>query len=132
MTSAASASCGTHFGLTKLVTSIRSKPQSDSRSTSPILACVSISRFSFCRPSRGAISTMETRFGRHDPRHHASSGFSDQQHGALAGLIALADMQAFHDAVAPRRQRQLHLHRFHDDQRIALRNHVAFLHAHQS
>ena len=55
-TAAPSAICGTHFGLTKLATSMWAKPQADSRSTSAILSAVGIGAFSFCSPSRGLTS----------------------------------------------------------------------------
>src|SRR5688572_26491172 len=63
-TSAASASCGTHFGLTKLVASMLSRPVAVSRSISSIFAAVGTSVFSFCSPSRGPTSTMRTATGR--------------------------------------------------------------------
>src|SRR5689334_18359125 len=59
-TSAASAICGTHFGLTKLVASTVRRPQSDRRSISAILSAVATGADSFCRPSRGPTSTMRT------------------------------------------------------------------------
>ena len=55
-TAAPSAICGTHFGLTKLATSMWVKPQPLSRSTSAILSAVGIGRGSFCSPSRGLTS----------------------------------------------------------------------------
>jgi hypothetical protein len=62
-TSLASASCGTHFGLTKLVASIVRSPVADSRSISAILSGVAMTFFSFCSPSRGPTSTMRTLRG---------------------------------------------------------------------
>ena len=56
----ASAICGTHFGLTKLVTSIFENPHSLRRFTKVILSVVAICVFSFCKPSRGPISKMVT------------------------------------------------------------------------
>ena len=55
-TAAPSAICGTHFGLTKLATSIWLNPQPLSMSTSAILRGVGIGRASFCSPSRGLTS----------------------------------------------------------------------------
>ena len=55
-TAAPSAICGTHFGLTKLATSIWLKPHPVSRSTSAIFRGVGIGRDSFCSPSRGLTS----------------------------------------------------------------------------
>src|SRR3990167_1593637 len=63
MTSALSAICGTHFGLTKLVTSISFRPASCKRCTSSILTAAGTGCFSFCRPSRGPTSTSWTREG---------------------------------------------------------------------
>src|SRR5690606_15828325 len=60
-TSAASASCGTHLGLTKLVASMLCSPVAESRSTSAILSAVDTIAFSFCSPSRGPTSTMRTK-----------------------------------------------------------------------
>ena len=59
-TSAASASCGIHFGLTKLVASMLDRPVAVSRSISAILSAVATISFSFCRPSRGPTSTILT------------------------------------------------------------------------
>ena len=59
-TSAASASCGIHFGLTKLVASIVRSPVPERRSINSILALAAMIVFSFCRPSRGPTSTMRT------------------------------------------------------------------------
>src|SRR3546814_11291428 len=75
MTSAASASCGTHFGLTKLVASMQRRPVADRRSISSTLAAVGMMDFSFCRPSRGPTSTMRTLAGR------AMSMLQRRQHG---------------------------------------------------
>src|SRR5690349_4764346 len=57
-TSAASASCGTHFGLTKLVASIVRSPHAERRSISAILSAVATKVASFWRPSRAPTSTM--------------------------------------------------------------------------
>src|SRR3954470_14227520 len=62
-TAALSAICGTHFGLTKLVTSISRTPAGGSRCTSSILTAASTVCFSFCSPSRGPTSTRVTREG---------------------------------------------------------------------
>jgi hypothetical protein len=58
MTSAPSAICGTHFGETKLVTSMLGKPAAVRRSTSSTFTAAGIICFSFCSPSRGPTSTM--------------------------------------------------------------------------
>jgi hypothetical protein len=62
-TAALSAICGTHFGLTKLVTSISRNPAACRRWTSSILTAASTICFSFCSPSRGPTSTSVTREG---------------------------------------------------------------------
>src|SRR3954462_9654320 len=63
MTPAASAICGTHFGETKLVTSISVRPASCRRCTSSILTAAGTGAFSFCKPSRGPTSTSLTLDG---------------------------------------------------------------------
>src|SRR5215208_3769515 len=63
MTSALSAICGTHFGETKLVTSISVRPASCRRCTRPIFTSAGTGSFSFCRPSRGPTSTILTLLG---------------------------------------------------------------------
>jgi hypothetical protein len=55
-TSELSASCGIHFGLTKLVISIADTPAAISASIRRILSAVGTWRASFCRPSRGPTS----------------------------------------------------------------------------
>ena len=62
-TSLFSASCGTHFGLTKLVTSTTGRPAAASMLARSILTSVLIRPFSFCRPSRGPTSTTFTYSG---------------------------------------------------------------------
>src|SRR5262245_25324686 len=64
MTSAASASWGMAFGLTKDVASITGKPDALSRLINWTLSAVSTTPCSFCRPSRGPTSTTVTRRGR--------------------------------------------------------------------
>ena len=56
ITSALSAICGTHLGLTKLVTSISFRPAACRRCTNSILTAEGTGCFSFCRPSRGPTS----------------------------------------------------------------------------
>ena len=60
ITCALSAICGTHFGLTKLVTSISRRPAACSRCTSSTLCASPPAAASFCRPSRGPTSTRVT------------------------------------------------------------------------
>ena len=55
-TSAASAICGTHFGLTNADTSIAGRPAVVKRSTNAILSVVATFAASFCSPSRGPTS----------------------------------------------------------------------------
>jgi len=59
-TAPASPSCGTHLGLTKLVTSTSSTHAAQSRRTSWALSAAAIMADSFCRPSRGETSVMRT------------------------------------------------------------------------
>lgn len=54
--SSASASCGTHFGETKLVISIRRRPAATSAAMSRRLPSIGIIAASFWRPSRGLTS----------------------------------------------------------------------------
>src|SRR5690606_19581793 len=61
--SALSPICGTHLGDTKEVVSIAFSPARSRRRTSSSLVSVETSCFSFCRPSRGPISTMRTAAG---------------------------------------------------------------------
>src|SRR2546422_11548832 len=56
--------CGTHFGETKAVASTAGRPASASLSISSIFTAVGTPVASFCRPSRGATSTMRTLRGR--------------------------------------------------------------------
>jgi hypothetical protein len=58
ITSALSAICGTHSGLTKLVTSMSFRPAACKRCTSSILTAAGTGCFSFCKPSRGPTSVM--------------------------------------------------------------------------
>ena len=57
ITASASAICGTRFGLTKLVTSMRRMPAATSRLISSTFAAVGSSVPSLCKPSRGPTST---------------------------------------------------------------------------
>ena len=61
-TSSASAICGIAFGCTNETASIRRTPVSDSASSSSILAAVGTGS-SFCSPSRGPTSRIETLLG---------------------------------------------------------------------
>src|SRR5262245_8528242 len=63
ITCALSAICGTHLGLTKLVTSISRQPAACKRCTSSILTSEPTGMDSFCSPSRGPTSTRVTRVG---------------------------------------------------------------------
>jgi hypothetical protein len=58
-TSSASAICGIAFGCTKLTASIRRTPVPDNASSSRTFASVGTGS-SFCSPSRGATSRMDT------------------------------------------------------------------------
>ena len=59
-TSAASANCGTHFGLTKLEVSISGNPASERASTRRILSATGTMAASFWSPSRGPTSVTST------------------------------------------------------------------------
>src|SRR5438552_1395308 len=63
MTASASRSCGTAFGCTKEVTSIRFTPASDSRSTTSIFSSVGMKSGSIWNPSRVPTSQIVTRSG---------------------------------------------------------------------
>jgi hypothetical protein len=85
ITAAASAICGTHFGLTKLVTSMWRRPACCSWRTSSILSAVATACASFCKPSRGPTSSKVTWWGstgqrlgrrRTSPREAAGGVFS--------------------------------------------------------
>src|SRR6266516_1330286 len=56
--------CGTHFGEPKAVASTAGRPASASLSISSIFTAVGTPVASFCRPSRGATSTILTLRGR--------------------------------------------------------------------
>src|SRR5207244_2919310 len=91
ITCALSAICGTHFGETKLVTSMSLSPASCSRCTSRILTSDGTSCFSFCRPSRGPTSTSLTFVGNFMMPlvsafavHHAGDGLSALERADLA------------------------------------------------
>src|SRR3954469_16619650 len=103
-TSAASANCGTHFGLTKLVASIVRSPVAERRSISAILSAVEIAVFSFCSPSRGPTSTMRTWDG------IAMSCLQRHQHGIGFDEVAFRGAHLDDEAVARRLYRELHLH----------------------
>src|SRR5437867_1323877 len=63
MTSSASRSCGTAFGCTKDVTSIRGRPAADSRSTTSTFCAVGMKSGSIWNPSRVPTSHIVTRVG---------------------------------------------------------------------
>src|SRR5882757_8032983 len=90
ITSAESAICGTHFGLTKAPASIVVSPVADNRSISPTLASSDTTVFSFCSPSRGPTSTMRTAAG----RRVISGGLESDQGHPLLHLVAGGEGQA--------------------------------------
>ena len=71
-TSSASASCGTHFGCTKLVASTTGGRPSTSRWMNSTLTSALTIRDSFCSPSRGPTSQIVTRSG--SPAERTTSG----------------------------------------------------------
>src|SRR5207342_1135481 len=107
-TSAASASCGTHFGLTKLVASMLRSPVADRRSISAILSAVAMMVFSFCRPSRGPTSTMRICEGMLCEsmlcEGMAMSGLQRHQHGIGLDEVATGRSHLRHGAGARRLQ----------------------------
>src|SRR5690606_22702002 len=119
MISAASASCGTHRGLTKLVASTTGNPVADSRSTSVILSAVAMVADSFCSPSRGPTSTICRRDGM------AMSVLQGDEHGVGVDEVPLGGADLGDRAVARGLERQLHLHRLQHHQLLACDDHVA-------
>src|SRR5690606_36620912 len=113
-TSAASASCGTHFGLTKLVASIERRLVAESRSTRAILSALLTRAGSFWSPSRGPTSTIRTCAA------VATSILQREQDGVGVDEVALARQQPGHHAVARRLEREFHLHRLHHQQLLPL------------
>src|SRR5690606_12976309 len=103
-TSAASASCGTHLGLTKLVASMVRRPVADSLSTNATLSAVLIIAFSFCNPSRGPTSTIRTWDAM------ATSGLQCHQHGVGIDEVASRGTHLGHRAIARRLERKFHFH----------------------
>src|SRR6188508_376656 len=134
ITAALSLICGTHFGLTKLVTSIWLTPASCRRCTSSIFCAVVTGAFSFCSPSRGPTSTSVTRDGsmavlllaraprpigrapRGNPRSRLCH--ESEQLAALVDLVPDAVEQFGDGAVARRCDGVLHLHRLHHRERL--------------
>src|SRR6476661_750796 len=120
-TSLASASCGTHFGLTKLVASIVRRPVAERRSINAILSAVAMTLFSFCSPSRGPTSTIRTLAGM------ATSRLQGHQHRVCLDEVARRGTHFGNDAIARRLQRELHLHRLDHHQLLARLHTVAGL-----
>jgi hypothetical protein len=121
-TSAASAICGTHLGLTNADTSIRGRPADERRSTNAVLSAVDSAACSFCSPSLGPTSTIETLAGR-----IRSSSISMSTNPGWTRL-ALA---AVHCGSVPgplARTGRLHLHGFEDDERLAALDGIADAH----
>src|SRR5918995_5391580 len=122
-TSAASAICGTHFGLTKAVTSTTGRPALESRSTNATLSAVEIAALSFCSPSRGPTSTTVTRLGIMD-----GSWLELDELVACLNELARPALDRRDGAVAWRPDRQLHLHRFEDEEDVPLLHACAGIH----
>ena len=113
-TSAASAICGTHFGLTNADTSITGKFAALSRLTNSILSGVDTIALSFCKPSRGPTSTTVIRVPVRFMTWNSTSGVS-----------ACTSSPPFHGprtttASPGAPDRQLHLHRFEQHQHLTL------------
>src|SRR5436190_9552756 len=125
-TSAASAICGTHFGLTNAVTSITGRCAALSRLMNSILSAVDTSARSFCSPSRGPTSTMVMRrlviceAGRWDRLARVvrkRPGLLEvYKRGVGRDELSFATAHRGDHAVAGRAHGELHLHRLeHDD-----------------
>src|SRR6267378_1812462 len=125
-TSAASANCGTHPGLTNADTSIAGRLAAVSRLTNSILSAVEIAACSFCRPSRGPTSTMVTRRPRRVVRFTALHEIYQSRFGLHE--IAVAAVHSSDSGVGWGAYRQLHLHRFENDDGVALFHRRAWLH----
>src|SRR5918999_2172977 len=108
ITSVWSAICGIHFGDTKAVASTAGRPASARRSISSTFTAVGSSPGSFCSPSRGPTSTIFTKL------------FKRDQFNAFEHLLAGAVVDFFHHAVRGRGDGVLHLHRFEDEEGLAL------------
>src|SRR5918993_5212416 len=109
-TSVWSAIGATHFGETKAVASTAGNPASARRSISSTLIAVGTSPRSFCSPSRGPTSTILTAL------------FKRDQLRALEHLLAGSIVNFLHHAVGRGSDGVLHLHRFEDQQGLALRH----------
>src|SRR3990170_3047275 len=113
-TSAASAICGIHFGLTKADTSITGRLAALNRLTNSILSAVEMAACSFCSPSRGPTSTTVMRL--------VMGGTSRQldERGIRLNELALAAVDRDDSRIGGRAKRKLHLHRLEQNDRIAL------------
>src|SRR5687768_6111518 len=141
-TSAASAICGTHFGLTKADTSIMAWPAADSLLTKAILSGVGTNADSFCSPSRGPTSTIRTRDGRElsftaepareprtqNPEPRTALSFEIDERNARLHEIAGRAGHRRHAPIARRDDRQLHFHRLQHDQHVAAHDHLSGRH----
>src|SRR4051794_18831552 len=126
-TSAASAICGTHFGLTKAETSIARRPAADNRSLNAILSPVATAALSFCNPSRGPTSTTVTRAGNgmaHSMRRQPPLFEFDERNAGLDQVPGLA-VHSGDDPVSRSAHGQLHLHRLENDEHIPLADAIA-------
>src|SRR5690606_21201479 len=128
-TSVASASCGIHFGETKLVTSTVSRPVSVSRSMNAILVAAGTTALSFCKPSRGPTSTILILSG----NIMALSSFRPNIHQRRFRFhhVAFAVKQLLDGARDACLDGDFHLHAFHDEQRLPGFHLVAFLHVYR-
>src|SRR6185503_16540881 len=104
-TSVWSAICGTHLGETKAVASTAGRPASARRSMSSTFTAVGTSARSFCRPSRGPISTSLTESGK-----DFIGSFESDQFSTLQDLLTGAVVDLLDHAVGRRGDRVLHLH----------------------
>lgn len=109
--SSASASWGTHFGWTKLVASMRTRPAAARSRTKASLASVGMGVGSFWRPSRGPTSTICTivfwGLG-------GGTGVDFDEELGFGDLVSGGDVDGFDGAVDVGVDGELHLHGFED------------------
>ena len=125
ISSAASASCGTHVGWTKLVASTIGRPAATRRRTNSAFTSTGTIAFSFCRPSRGTDLVDRDR-GRESV---GADGHRQVSHRSASTVKSAAPSLTRSPAAAPtevtvpangRLERELHLHRLHHSQRLTL------------
>ena len=118
-TSAASAICGTHFGLTNADTSMTGRSAALSRLTNAILSAVGTERALVLQPvARPDFDDRDVLSRSRVARRHGPSVTRSRPPASASAWTSSPSRQctAATDAVAERAHRQLHLHRLeHDD-----------------